>query len=203
MSAPQGTHDWLMERVGYITASRFKDVLAVLKNGSPGAARKAYLSEIVCERLTGQPVEHFVNKSMQWGTEQEPNARAAYCLHAGVGVTAIGFLKDKVIKAGCSPDGLVGLDYGIEIKCPNSSTHLETLLNGMSEDHLPQIQGAMWITGYQEWEFISYDPRMPENLRLYVQRVKRDAEYIKNLSEQVKLFSDEADAMISKLMERK
>jgi hypothetical protein len=203
MNAPQGTHEWLMERVGYVTASRFKDVLAILKNGKPGAAREKYLTEIVCERLTGQPAEHFVNNAMKWGIEQEPAARAAYCLHAGVGVTAVGFLRDKRIKAGASPDGVVDLDYGIEIKCPTSATHLETLLHGMSEDHLPQVQGAMWITGYQEWEFISYDPRMPEHLRLFVQRVKRDAVYINHLAEQVSLFSDEADAIVNQLKERK
>ena len=101
------------------------------------------------------------------------------------------------------PIWIVDLEGGIEIKVPNSTTHLETLLNGMSEDHLPQVQGAMWITGYDWWDFVSFDPRMPENLQCYVQRIKRDDKYIENLAAQVKAFSDEADEMIVKLMERK
>ena len=203
MSAPQGTHDWLMERVGFVTASRFKDVLAVLKSGAPAAPRKAYLMELVCERMTGQPVEHFVNKAMQWGIDNEAAARAAYCKQTGNGVTAAGFLRHATLKAGCSPDGIIDMEGGIEIKCPQTSTHVETLLNGMSEDHLPQVQGAMWITGYAWWDFVSFDPRMPEGLQLYVQRVQRDDAFIANLETQVKAFSDEADEMIAKLMEKK
>ena len=200
--APQGTTAWLMERVGYITASRFKDVLDIRKDGKPGASRLRYLSEIVCERLTGQPTEHFVNAAMKWGTEHEPVARAAYCAATKNGVTAVGFLKHPTLKAGASPDGIVDLEGGIEIKCPTSPVHLATLLDGMSEDHLPQVQGAMWITGYDWWDFVSFDPRMPENLRLHVQRVKRDDAYIAMLEEKIKAFSDEADAMIAKLMEK-
>jgi hypothetical protein len=201
MSAPQQTHAWLMERVGFVTASRFKDVLNFRKDGKPGADRIKYLSEIVCERLTGQPTEHFVTKAMQFGTEQEPAAREAYCRKTGNGVTAVGFLKRATMKAGASPDGIVDMEYGIEIKVPNSTTHLETLLNGMSDDHLPQVQGAMWITGFEFWDFVSFDPRMPESLQLHVQRIQRDETFIKSLSDAVAAFSDEADQLIAKLME--
>lgn len=201
--APQGTHAWLMDRVGYITASRFKDVMNFRKDGKPGADRVKYMGEIICERLTGQPSEHFVTKAMQFGTEQEPHARAAYCKKTGNGVTAVGFLKHPTLMAGASPDGIIDLEGGIEIKVPNSTTHLETLFDGMSDDHLPQVQGAMWITGYDWWDFVSYDPRMPENLQLHVQRVKRDDAYIATLEAKVREFNDEADSMIAKLMEKK
>jgi hypothetical protein len=200
MNAPQGTHDWLMERVGFVTASRFKDVLAVLKTGKPGAARTNYLTEIICERLTGQPVEHFVNNAMKWGIEHEAAARAAYCAKTGNGVTAVGFMRHASIKAGASPDGIIDMDGGLEIKCPTSATHLDTLLNGMDESHLAQVQGGMWITGLAWWDFVSYDPRMPEPLRLYVQRVERDEAYIAALEAAVVGFIDEVDATVSKLL---
>lgn len=203
MNAPQGTHDWLMERVGFVTGSRFRDVLDFRKDGKPGADRKKYLTEIVCERLTGQPVEHFVNAAMKWGTEQEPHARAAYCAKTGNGVTAVGFMRHATIKAGASPDGIIDMDGGLECKCPTSAVHLDTLLNGMSEDHMPQVQGGMWITGLAWWDFVSYDPRMPEPLRLYVQRIPRDDAYIAMLEAKVAAFSNEADYMIQKLMGEK
>jgi YqaJ-like viral recombinase domain len=202
VSAPQGTHDWLMERVGFCTASRFKDVLAVLKSGKPAAARQNYLTEIICERLTGQPVEHFVNAAMKWGTEQEPHARAAYCKKSGNGVTAVGFMRHKTIKAGASPDGVIDMDGGLEIKCPTSATHLDTLMNGMSEDHLPQVQGGMWITGLAWWDFVSYDPRMPEPLQLHIQRIERDDAYIAALEASVVGFLGEVDETVSNLLAR-
>ena len=202
MSAPQGTHDWLMERVGMVTASRFKDVLAVLKSGKPAAARTNYMTELVCERLTGKPVEHFVNAAMQWGTEHEPAARTAYCAKTGNSVAQVGFMRHATIMAGASPDGIIDLDGGLEIKCPTSATHLETLMNGMSEDHLPQVQGAMWITGLAWWDFVSYDPRMPESLQLYVTRVARDEAYIAALEKAVVEFICEVDETVSKLLTR-
>lgn len=202
MSAPQGTHEWLIERVGFVTASRFKDVLDTLKSGKPGAARTKYLKEVVCERLTGQPADHFVNAAMKWGIENEPHARTAYCHATGASVTQVGFMRHTTLKAGASPDGIIDMDYGLEIKCPSTATHLDTLLNGMSDDHLPQVQGGMWITGLPEWEFVSYDPRMPENLRLHIQRIKRDDAYIANLEAQVTEFINEIDTMTSTLLER-
>jgi len=202
MNAPQGTHDWLMERVGMVTASRFKDVLAVLKNGKPGAARTNYLTEIVCERLTGQPTEHFVNAAMKWGTEHEAAARAAYEVKSGNHVSLMGFMKHSTLMAGCSPDGIIELDGGLEIKCPTSATHLETLTQGMDESHMGQVQGAMWITGLPWWDFVSYDPRFPAPLQLYVTRVWRDEAYISALEAAVRVFIDEVDETVSKLLTR-
>lgn len=202
MNAPQGTHDWLMERVGMVTASRFKDVLAVLKNGKPGAARTNYLTEIVCERLTGQPTEHFVNSAMKWGTEHEAAARNAYEVKSGNHVSLMGFMKHSTLMAGCSPDGIIELDGGLEIKCPTSATHLETLTNGMDESHLGQVQGAMWITGLPWWDFVSFDPRFPPSLQLYVTRVWRDEAYIAALEKAVVEFIGEVDETVSKLLAR-
>ena len=104
--------------------------------------------------------------------------------------------------AGASPDGIIDLEGGIEIKNPTSPVHLATLLDGMSDDYLPQVQGAMWITGYDWWDFVSYDPRMPDNLQVYVQRIERDNEYISKLDAAVRAFSDEVDATIDRLMRK-
>ena len=203
MNAPQGTSAWLHERTGFVTGSRFRDVLNFRKDGKPGADRQKYLMEVVCERMTGEPTEHFVTKAMQWGIDHEAEARAAFCAATGLGVTATGFLRHATLKAGCSPDGIIDMEAGLEIKCNTTPVFVDILLNGMGEEYMAQVQGGMWITGYSHWFFVAYDPRMPEGLRLHVQKIERDEKYIANLAEQVKAFSNEADEMIAKLMEKK
>ncbi len=190
----QGTQEWLIERAGKVTASRFKDVLAKIKTGE-AATRRNYRMQIVTERLTGLPTESFQNGAMQWGKDQEATARLAYEKKSGALVIEHGFLTHLTIDAGCSPDGLIGDDGGIEIKCPfNSMIHVETVLGGMPSEHMPQVQGAMWITGRQWCDFVSFDPRLPENLRLYVQRIPRDEVFISNLeSEVVKFLAEVAE----------
>lgn len=204
----QRTHDWLMARCGCATGSRFKDVVARLKPkkgetiGAPAAARENYLIDVVSERLTGEPRQHFVNAAMQWGTDQEPIARDAYKARSGLQVDEVGFLRHATLAAGCSPDGIVELGEGVlEIKCPTTSTHVATLLHGMSEDHLPQVQGALWITGAQWCDFVSFDPRLPRGLDLHVQRIARDEQYIANLEAEVRLFLGEVDSLVSQLKE--
>ena len=178
-TATQRSDDWYAARCGKATASRFKDVMARLKNGNPAADRQKYLTELVVERLTGQPVPAYENAAMRWGTEQEAVARAAYEQRTGVAVEETGFVAHDVLMAGCSPDGLVDWDGLIEIKCPyNTGVHIDTLLNNMPAEHTAQVQGQMWITGREWCDFVSFDPRMPEPLQLYVQRIHADPKAI-------------------------
>lgn len=199
----QGTPEWLAQRAGHATASRFKDVLAKIKTGE-AATRRNYRVQLVTERLTGQPCESYTNAAMQWGTDQESSARAAYEAQTGDLVEQVGFiLHPGMAWTGASPDGLIGDEGGIEIKCPFQSTvHVETLQGGMPAEHMPQVQGVMWVTGRKWVDFVSYDPRMPEHLQLYVQRIKRDDSYIAELEKAVAAFLGEVSAMHQQLMKR-
>lgn len=198
----QRSPEWFRARCGLVTASRFADVMAKIKNGE-SAGRRNYRAQIVCERLTGQPADTYTNAAMQWGTEIEPMARAAYENITGELVEETGFIKHPDLLAGASPDGLIGNEGLIEIKCPNTATHIDTLLNGVPPGHIPQVQGQLWITGRKWCDFVSFDPRMPENLRFFSHRVLRDESYIEALSKEVALFIAEINTVIQKLQEIK
>ena len=198
----QQSPEWFAARLGKATASRFKDVLATIKNGE-AATRRNYRMQLVVERLTGQKEEGYTNQAMSWGNDNEPLARIAYEVQSGLIVTQVDFIAHPALMAGASPDGLIDADGGIEIKCPfQSAVHIETIQSGMPSEHMPQVQGAMWITGRQWWDFVSYDPRMPEHLQLYVQRIDRDDSYIKDLESKVTAFLQEVDATIQQLNSR-
>jgi len=187
---PQGTHEWLQARVGHCTASRFKDVMAKIKSGE-AAARRDYRIELVTERLTGRSIEKWQSAAMRYGSETEALARMAYEAHYGEKVVQVGFVPHPDITwCGASPDGLAGDDGAIEVKCPfNSSIHVETLLAAqMPEEHMPQVQGVMWVTARKWCDFISFDPRMPESLQLFIQRIYRDDVYIAHMEVSVKDF---------------
>jgi predicted phage-related endonuclease len=187
----QGSPEWFAERAGKFTGSRFADVLA--RSKSTGKHLKAYddlIEQIAAERITLDYEDGVQAKALKWGHEVEPFARNAYEVETGLIVQQVGFIiHPKYDFAGASPDGLVGMDGGIEIKCPISKTvHLARFRNGMEEDHMPQVQGAMWVTGRKWWDFISYDPRPKgpyEHLRLYRQRVMRDQAFIDHLEREV------------------
>lgn len=199
IEAAQGSGQWLRERIGQCTASRFKDVLDFTKAGNEGAKRAAYKMECVIARVTGITPQHFVTDAMQWGTDHEPMARMAYESLTGAMVEATGYIPHPTIKmCGGSPDGLIDDDGGVEFKCPNTSTHIKTMLSGECE-HLPQIQGYLWITGRKWFDFVSYDPRMPQGLRVYVQRIKRNEDYIANLSANVLVFLGEVQGIVTDL----
>jgi predicted phage-related endonuclease len=209
-TADQRTDDWYAARCGKATASRFKDAIATKKQtekqkkdnlpGDPMQAQLDYLTELVVERLTQQPVQRYATAAMQWGTEQEPAARAAYERITGTSVEETGFVAHDTLLAGCSPDGLVDWDGLVEIKCPwNTANHIETLLNGMPDEHIPQVQGQMWITGRQWCDFVSYDPRMPAELQLHVQRINRDPTYVADLERRVTEFLAEVGAQVEAL----
>lgn len=191
---------WLQARCGMATASRFKDILARTKSG-PAAARRNYLVELATERMTKQAAGTFVSAAMNWGTEQEPGAKIVYAQQMDVEIDEIGFCRHDALQAGASPDGLIDWDGLIEIKCPyQSAVHIETWLFGMPSEHMAQVQGQLWITGRQWCDFASYDPRMPEDLQLYVQRVQRDDAYIADLQQQVADFLGEVDGLVATLM---
>jgi putative phage-type endonuclease len=199
-TANQRTEDWYAARLGKATASRFRDAIAALKSGAPAQAQRDYLTELVVERLTQAPIQRYTTAAMTWGTEQEPAARAAYERVTKRIVEETGFVAHDTLMAGCSPDGLVDWDGLIEIKCPfNTANHIETLLNGMPSDHIPQVQGQMWITGREWCDFVSYDPRMPAELQLHVQRIQRDPSFIADLEARITSFLQQVGTQVEAL----
>lgn len=181
------------------TASCFADVLATIKSGGEAASRRNYRAQLIAERLTGVPADSYVSAEMKWGTEQEPFARIAYEAVTGNVVQQVAFIRHETLAAGASPDGLIGLDGQLELKCPNTATHIDALLKGIDPGHVPQIQGNLWMSGRKWADFVSYDPRMPERMQLYVQRVARDDKYIDKLEAEVRKFLAEVDETIAKL----
>jgi len=198
----QRTEEWFSARLGKVTASRVADVLAKIKSGE-SASRKNYKMELVVQRLTGKPQESFTNAAMEWGTEQESFARMAYEAHTGTFVKEDGFVDHPTIEGfGCSPDGLVG-DGLIEIKCPNTANHIETVLeNKVPSKYIPQMQCQMAVTGAKWCDFVSFDPRVPEDLQLFVVRVERDQEYIDSMEVEVKQFLSEVLDLFNQLKAR-
>lgn len=195
----QGTTEWLAARAGKATASRFRDILAKIKTGE-AADRRNYRAELVCERLTGKADASYTNAAMVWGTEHEPFARIAYIATTGAVVDEVGFIQHSTIMAGASPDGLIGDEGGLEIKCPNKATHLAALrAKKMPPEHMPQVQGAMWITGRKWWDFVSYHPEFPDALQLFITRIERDEEYISALEKEVSLFLQEVEEEVTQL----
>jgi putative phage-type endonuclease len=205
----QRTDEWFAARLGKVTASRVADVVAKTKSG-PAASRANYMAELICERLTGRKGEGFTNAAMEWGTEQEPRARAAYEARTGLLVTEVGFATHPVIKAsGASPDGMVKdgethWDGLIEIKCPNTATHLDLwLTEDIPAKYITQMQWQMACTGAWWCDFVSFDPRLPEHLQLFVKNVPRDDAAIAHLETEVMAFLVELDQKVAKLQEKK
>lgn len=195
----QGSPEWLQARCGLATASCFADVLASLKSGAEAASRRNYRAQLIAERLTGVPAETYLSAEMKWGQEQEPFARIAYEARTGNVVQQVAFIRHETLMAGASPDGLIGEDGQCEIKCPNTATHIDALLKGMDPGHIPQIQGNLWMSGRRWADFVSYDPRMPEHMQLYIQRIERDEKYIEKLEAEVRKFLAEVDKTLAEL----
>jgi len=195
----QRTDDWFAARLGKVTASRVADVIAKTKTGY-GAGRANYAADLVVERLTGQKASSFTNAAMEWGTEQEPNAKAAYAAKTGILVEDVGFIDHPTVAmSGASPDGLAE-DGLVEIKCPNTATHLEYIFDGKPpQKYVTQMQWQMACAGKPWCDFVSYDPRLPERLQLLVVRVPRDDDYIKILEQEVTTFLQELDDKLNKL----
>ena len=198
----QRTEEWFAARLGKVTASRVADVLAKIKSGE-SASRKNYKMELVVQRLTNKVGESFTNAAMEWGTEQEPFARMAYEAYTGTFVKEEGFVDHPTIEGfGCSPDGIVGEGL-IEIKAPNTANHIETVLeNKAPSKYIPQMQAQMACTGAKWCDFVSFDPRVPEDLQLFVVRVERDQEYIDAMEVEVKQFLSEVLDLFNQLKAR-
>lgn len=196
----QGSPEWFAERLGKVTASRVADVIAKTKTG-PAASRANYMAQLVCERLTGEAAESFTSKEMQWGTDQEPNARSAYEFRTDETVELVGFVPHpKIGDSGASPDGLVATDGLVEIKCPNTATHIETLLGrAVPGKYITQIQWQLACTGRQWCDYVSFDPRMPESMSLFIARVPRDPAMIADLEKEVFKFLDELAFKVAEL----
>lgn len=200
MSANQGTDEWKLERVGKVTASRVSDVIARTKTGW-STRREAYATQLAIEIISGQPYPSVTTPAMQYGTQMEPEARNAYRSTVFEDVTETGFVSHHSIRnAGASPDGLVG-DVGlVEIKCPETHTHIGYFLDDKApERYIPQMQWQMACTGRKWCDFVSYDPRAPEELRLFVHRVERDDLYISTVEEMVNTFLGEVDHLVDRL----
>jgi len=197
----QGTQEWLNARAGSLGASRVADAIAKTKSGW-GASRANLMAELIVERLTGAPVaDRFVNDAMRWGTEVEPQARAAYEFYKDVSVKQVGIVRHPSIAGThASPDGLVGDDGLIEIKAPQTSNHIETLISkAVPAKYVTQIQWQLCCTGRQWCDFVSFDPRMPEAMQFFCVRVHRVPEIIEELEQEVVAFLNEVRAKISTL----
>ena len=193
----QGTDDWFAARLGKVTASRIADVVAKTKTGV-SASRGNYMAQLIVERMTGKPTESYSNTAMQWGTSTEPLARAAYEMTTDLMVDEVGFVEHESLSmCGASPDGLVGDNGLIEIKCPNTATHIETLINGTIDNrYMLQMQWQMACTDREWCDFVSFDPRMPEALQLKIIRVNMNEMLIAELENQVEQFLNEVQEKV-------
>lgn len=196
----QGTPEWHQIRLGKVTASRVADVVAKTKTG-PSASRTNYLAQLVAERLTGTPPDSFTNAAMQWGNDKEPEARELYEFRTDAEVSQIGFVPHpRITMSGASPDGLIAHNGLVEIKCPNTATHIETLIGqAVPAKYVTQMMWQMACCEREWCDFVSFDPRLPSDMRMFVQRVERDDVLITSLEREVADFLAELDAKVSTL----
>lgn len=200
-NAAQDSADWMLVRAGKFTASRSSDLMAKTRSG-PSASRGNLLTLLAVERLTGECVATYSNAAMQRGIDLEGEARDAYAFDKGVAVDEAGFIPHpEFANCGCSPDGLIGSDGMLEIKCPASmAKHLDALRYGdHAKEYRWQLQHQLFVTGRAWVDAVSYDPRFPEHLQLAVVRVERDEAAISELREAIKAADDEVEALVSEL----
>lgn len=197
----QRSDDWFAARLGKVSASRVAEVLAKTKTGA-AASRRNYALELALERVTGSRQERYQNAAMQRGADLEPLARAAYEAANGLLVEEVGFIVHPSIDAaGASPDGLVGADGLVEIKVPNSATHLDTLLSGKADpQYLPQMYWQMACTGRAWCDFVSFDPRFPEAKQLFIARVPQNAKVIAEMEAEVTVFLGEVETFVREIL---
>ena len=196
----QRSDAWFQSRLGKVTASRIADLMTKTRSGY-GASRANYMAQIICERLTQARTDTFTSAAMQWGIDKEPEAKAAYAFAYDVDVEEAPFVDHPFIAmSGASPDGYVGEEGLTEIKCSNTSTHIDTLISQtIPNKYLLQMQWQMACTGRQWCDFVSYDPRMPPHLQMWVKRVKRDDKLIAEVEAEVVAFLTEVDNKLAQL----
>jgi putative phage-type endonuclease len=196
----QRTDEWFAARLGKVTASKVADVMARTKSGY-SASRENYMAQLVVEQITGTRQESFSNSAMQWGTDQEPFARGAYEATSGNMVEEVGFMNHPTITmAGASPDGLIGDDGCVEIKCPNTATMIETLLTGaVPQKYFTQMQMQMACAGRAWCDYVVFDPRMPAKAQLFIKRVPRDDVFIADMEAEIIKFLAETAVKVDQL----
>ncbi|WP_283148983.1 lambda exonuclease family protein [Silvimonas soli] len=197
----QRSPEWFAARLGKVTASRVADIMARTAKGY-AASRQNYMAELLCERLTGCREDKFVNAAMARGTEKEPEARAIYMLRSGELVLEEGFVVHPELPEdfGISPDGLIGSDGLLEIKCPQTWTHIETIRTGeIKKEYVIQMQAQMACTGRQWCDFVSFDDRLPEELAYFQTRVERDDAFIAEMMGEIRLFLSDLNATVHQL----
>lgn len=196
----QGTPEWHALRCGKVTASKIADLTAKTKTGV-SAMRATYMGQLIAERMTGVVAESYTSGPMQWGTDTEEEARDAYAFYHGATLHPVAFVEHPTIPmSGASPDRYVGDDGLIEVKCPNTATHIETLLGkSIPGKYVKQMHWQMACTGRSWCDFVSFDPRMPEHLKLFVRRLHRDPSVISELESEVRQFISELDAKVAEL----
>jgi len=198
--ADQGTPEWLAERAGKVTASALSNVVMAKTT----AGYQSYMAQLICERMTGEPVETFMSAAMDHGTETEPQARAFYELETGLMVAECGFIPHPSINwSGASPDGLVGDDGLVEIKCPQPAKHIKNLMGGtIDKGYMLQMQWQMECTGREWCDFVSFNPSFPDHLKINIERVKRDDNAIRELSGSVASFLADLETKMQALEAR-
>lgn len=201
-NSPQGSSGWLKSRIGVLTASRMADALAFKKNGEESEARRQLKYDLLAERMTDFAVETYVTKAMQHGIEQEPNARERYEEETGNIVQLCGLaLHGGIEYFGASPDGLVGVDGLIEIKCPSSTKYMRWYVDGVVPDeHKPQMLAQMAVTGRTWCDFVAYDPRFPYAAQIFIRRYEPTREEILAVEEGARQFLSEMDVMWEQLI---
>lgn len=200
----QRSEEWFEARRGKVTASKIGDILATIRNGNWAASRRNYAAQLVTERLTGRDPEPYTNEWIEWGIEQEPVAKEAYSKRTNVIVEEVGFVDHPVlVGSGASPDGLVGEEGLIEIKCPTTAIHIERLLGAdIPVNYIHQMNWQMACTGRKWCDFVSFDPRLPEEMQLFIQRFERDEKEIEYLEHEVGVFLQEVERTVQALKEK-
>jgi len=197
----QRTDEWRQAKCGKLGCSRLDAALAQGRNGAPSATRRNYLAELVCERLTGNVSQGFTTAEEQWGIDHESFAKAAYEARSGVIIQEHGGMEHPTIKGWWgSPDGLIGSDGGIEIKCPKTATHLDTLLRGtIDRGYILQMTGYILIYDRAWWDFISFDPRLPDRLSIFIKRFYRDDLPCAEVESGARQFLVDLESMLERL----
>ncbi len=197
----QNSAKWIWARTGRITASRICDLMATLKRGGEAASRRDYRAELIAERLTGKAENRYVSKEMRYGSEQEPFARTAYEIRTENIVDQVGFVfHPRLDFSGASPDGLIREDGGVELKCPKTTTHLAYMAAGIvPKEYEDQMLWNMACAEREWWDFVSFDPRLPEKLRLFIVRMPRNEERIAEIEREVTKLNHEMDTICEQL----
>lgn len=198
----QRTEKWFNDRAGKFTGSRFVDVTA--RNKKTGDKLAAYYNcvwQVVTERISGKPIEGATGYALRWGQDVEPFAREAYELKTGYTVVESEFITHpKYPFTGCSPDGIVNANGGLEMKCPKDSIiHLQRFIDGVPDEYRPQCQGFLWVTEREWIDFVSFDPRQAPEFQLLNIRIYRDEDHIKRIEQAVLEAEEEAQRLIEKL----